>query len=236
MRRQEEEEEEEEEEDDEQSSSNTPTSNGGGRSRGSGRLFPSPLKKSPLLPVVNVRLDPLKPHASIQNSARAARRYERRLKRGPDTRDDGPGFLFARRFLGDPGGDLYCELGISADCSNSFDGEPLFMAFPEVVWWPVQRRRFCKALVFLLLDAMRVYRYETRKHDHTGHDMCVSVYKNSRAPVKDNVWRFYDMSVSESVPILATRPVHKNWFVVSASVAEEIIATVTAAINGHWKN
>lgn len=194
----------------------------------------SSFRKSPMA-VVSIGLDPMKPHAAIQNTERAGRKYDRRIKKGPIPRD-GPGFLFARRYVGDPGGDLYCEIGVAAEkvsTTTTTEGE-LFMSFPDSVWWPVQRRMFCKSLVYLLLDAMRVHRYAVRKHDRTGHDMCVSVNKNTRAIIQDKVWSFYELSATETMPILATRPAFKNWFMISPDVAAEVVEKVVVAINGHW--
>ncbi len=203
----------------------------------------SSLKKSPVAAqtLVSIGLDPLKPHATIKNTEKAGRRYDRCIKRGPVAKD-GPGFLFARRYVGDSGGDLYCEIGVTVDklpvAISKEDGEFTGpnMSFPESVWWPVQRRMFCKSLVFLLLDAMRVHRYLVRKHDRTGHDMCVSVNKNTRAVMQDRVWSFYELSATETMPILATRPAFKNWFMVSPDVAADVVEKVVVAINGHWAN
>ncbi len=208
------------------SSTATPKSGSGGRLKvlrnGSGG------GKSPL----RITIDPIMPHASIQNTAPVGVRFDKKIRQGPQV-DDGHGHVFMTRQMNDCGGDLYCEVGCSVE--KMLPLSPSTSVFKETQWWPVSKRRYAQRLIFLLLDTMRVNRYVVGKDERTGNDMFVSINKNTRAVVKDRVWSFYQMSVSEKTPsLLSTRPVCKNWFVVTAEVATVIIDQVVKAINSTY--
>ena len=179
------------------------------------------------------QINPAQPHSSFQNKDAAVRKFEWIVKTGPRAKDE-PGFVFMTRQMSDPGGELYFEIGHSAektiDASKMTDKSP----FLETAWWPVTRRRFAKKLMFLLFDALRVYRYTVRQDDRTGYAMCISVNKGTRAIVKDRVWLFYQNSAIEKMPVLTTRPINKNWFLLYPEVVNRLVEQLTSAINDFY--
>lgn len=161
---------------------------------------------------------------------RALDRVSRKLRNPVPSKSDGPGYIYSFRLIEDEkieteyhkiGRTVQRVKGRMSQWKAELGTTPILDRS-----WNVKHQKFAERLIHLLLDGVRIYRYQYKRDDGVAFH---SIWKNSGNPVRDAFDRTSDIEAGDYKPDVTKK--HVEWFAVSQNDLFATIEYATKIVN-----